>query len=88
MQFLFVGNCGLDNNISYAYLEETFQQYGKIIDIIMPKKKPYSFIIYENKESTRNAIQCLQNQIITTNQTPIFFYLFPVDKGNKKSNLC
>ena len=47
----------------------------------MPKKKSYAFVIYDNVESTKLAIQSLQSQVITVNQTPIWFYLFPVDKG-------
>lgn len=47
----------------------------------MPKKKSYAFIIYENENSTNQAICDLQSQIITCNQTPILFYLFPVDRG-------
>lgn len=81
-KFLFVGNCGLNNNISCSLLESTFEQYGKIIDIVMPKAKSYSFVIYQDSESTSRAVQELQSQVITTNQTPICFYLFPVDKGN------
>ncbi|RNA26571.1 SDA1 -like protein [Brachionus plicatilis] len=80
-QFLFVGNCGLDNNISADFIEEKFRTFGKIIDIIMQKKKPYSFIIFEEPQSTQKAINQLQSQVITTNnQTTLCFYLFPVDK--------
>ncbi|CAF0720566.1 unnamed protein product [Brachionus calyciflorus] len=80
-QFLFVGNCGLDNNISADYLEEKFSPFGKIVDTVMQKKKSYSFIIFEDPKSAQKAIDSLQSQIITTNnQTVICFYLFPVDK--------
>ncbi len=78
---MFVGNCGLDNNISCEFLEETFSKYGKVIDIVMPKKRSYAFIIYENESSTNQAIENLQSKIITCNQTPILFYLFQVDRG-------
>lgn len=79
---MFVGNCGLDNNISADFIEKKFNPFGKIVDIVMQKKKPYSFIIYEEPISTEQAINQLQSQIITTNnQTSICFYLFPVDKG-------
>lgn len=47
----------------------------------MPLKKSYAFVIYEHAESTKLAIENLQSQVITVNQTPICFYLFPVDKG-------
>lgn len=79
-EFLFIGNGGLNNNISYEFLEETFTQFGKITDIIMQKKKSYSFVIYENQSSARQAINKLQATEITKNQTPILFYIFPVDK--------
>jgi RNA recognition motif-containing protein len=81
-KYLFVGNCGLDNNISSEFVHEVFRKHGQIIDIVMQKKKPYSFIIYENPESSIKAIESLQGQVITTNQTPICFYLFTVDKGS------
>lgn len=81
---MFVGNCGLDNNISQDYLEETFGRFGKVVDVVMPKKKSYSFVLFEDKQSTSLAIEKLQGQVITTNQTPICFYLFPVDRGFKK----
>ncbi len=71
----------MDNNISCEFLEDTFSKYGKVIDIVMPKKKSYSFIIYECENSTKQAIENLQSEIITSNQTPILFYLFPVDRG-------
>ena len=51
----------------------------------MPKNKSYSFAIYQNPDSTTRAIETLQAQVITTNQTPICFYLFPVDKVPEKS---
>jgi alkylated DNA repair protein alkB homolog 8 len=78
---LFVGNCGLANNVTYEFLNETFNQFGNVVDIIMQKKKSYAFIIYEDKNSTKLAIENLQSKIINTNsQTPICFYLFAVDK--------
>jgi len=79
---LFVGNGGLNNNISYEFLYETFSHYGKILDIVMQKKKPYSFVIFESESSVRDAIEQLQATQITTNQTPIMFYLLPVDIGS------
>lgn len=81
MEFLFVGNGGLSNNISHDFLQETFSQFGKITDIVMQRKKPYSFVIYEEKQSAMLAVEKLQATEITKNQTPIFFYIFPVDKG-------
>ena len=85
---MFVGNCGLDNNISYDFLEEKFSPYGKIVDIVMQIKKSYSFIIYEDPISAQKAIDALQSKVITTtNQNSICYYLFPVDKGLKKSFL-
>lgn len=81
-KFLFVGNCGLDNNISADFIEKKFSPYGKIVDIVMPKKKSYSFVIFDEPRSTDQAIKHLQSQMITTNnQTSLCFYLFPVDKG-------
>ena len=49
----------------------------------MQKKKPYSFIIYENEYSVKNAIDSLQGKIIEINdsQTPMCYYLLPVDGG-------
>lgn len=82
LQYLFVGNCGLDNNISYDYLEETFGAFGQVIDIIMPAKKSYAFVIFEEPLATEKAIASLQSKVITSNQTPICFYLFPVDRGS------
>lgn len=79
-EYLFVGNCGLENNVSYEFLNETFSEFGKVIDIIMQKRKSYAFIIYENKESPRLAIESLQSKVIACNQTPICFYIFPVNK--------
>lgn len=79
---MFVGNCGLDNNISADFIENKFSLFGKIVDIVMQKKRSYSFIIYEEPSSTEKAINQLQSQLITTsNQTSVCFYLFPVDKG-------
>jgi hypothetical protein len=51
----------------------------------MQKKKPYSFVIYRNEESTKSAIDSLQGKIIETNeaQTSMCYYLLPVDGGNK-----
>lgn len=79
-QFLFIGNGGLNNNISYEFLEETFSKYGPITDIIMQKKKSYSFVIYEDETAASLATSSLHNSEITQNQTPIFFYIFPVDR--------
>ena len=47
----------------------------------MQKKKSYAFIIYEEKSSARLATESLQAKMITCNQTPICFYIFPVDRG-------
>ncbi len=49
----------------------------------MQKKKSYSFIVYENENSTQTAIECLQGKTIETSdsQTPMCYYLFSVDKG-------
>ena len=76
-----MGNCGLANNVSYEFLEETFSCFGKIVDIVMQKKKSYAFVIYEEKNSAQLAANTLQSKVITCNQTPICFYIFPVDKG-------
>jgi hypothetical protein len=41
----------LNSNIVYTiynFLNETFNQFGKLVDIIMQKKKSYAFIIYED----------------------------------------
>lgn len=47
----------------------------------MESKKSYSFIIFEQTESTAKAIEDLQEkEIECKSQTPIHFYLFPVDK--------
>ena len=62
-------------------MEATFEKFGKLVDVLMPKKKSYAFVIYEDKQSTIRAIENLQAQVITENQTPICFYMFPVDKG-------
>ena len=53
----------------------------------MEKKKPYSFIIFENESSTQHAIECLQGKTINDGDslTPMCFYLFPVNKGNLKA---
>ena len=71
----------MNNNISYEFLEETFSKYGPITDIIMQKKKSYSFVIYEDETAASLATSSLHNSEITQNQTPIFFYIFPVDRG-------
>ena len=76
-----MGNGGLENNISYDFLKELFGKYGKIVEIIMQKKRSYAFIIYEDKESANSSVRQLQATEITKNQTPIFFYLISVDKG-------
>jgi hypothetical protein len=47
----------------------------------MQRKKPYSFVIYEDKLAAMLATEKLQATEITRNQTPIFFYIFPVNKG-------
>lgn len=47
----------------------------------MQPKRSYSFVIFEDKNSTNIAIQDLQSKTITCNQSPICFYLFPVNKG-------
>lgn len=62
---------------------EKFSKYGTIIDIIMQKKKSYSFVVYEDIKSTDVAINELQGKLIETNetQTPIVYYMFKVDKG-------
>lgn len=78
---MFVGNCGLANNVSYEFLEEKFGSFGRIVDIVMQKKKSYAFVIYEDKNSASLAMNTLQTKVITCNQTPICFYIFPVDKG-------
>ena len=62
-------------------MEATFEKFGKLVDVLMPKKKSYAFVIYEEKESSLKAIEKLQAQVITENQTPICFYMFPVDRG-------
>lgn len=81
IKFLFVGNGGLENNISSSFLYETFGQFGHVIDVIMPKKRSYAFVIYAEGEASSRAIQKLQGQVITRNQTPICFYMFNVDRG-------
>lgn len=72
----------MENNVSQTFIEETFSKYGKLVDVVMPMKKSYAFVIYEDTASTKLAIQNLQSQIITENQTPIVYYLFPVDRRN------
>lgn len=49
----------------------------------MQKKKPYSFVIYENEVSSQRAINALQGKTIeiADSQTPMCYYLFYVDKG-------
>lgn len=47
----------------------------------MQKKKSYSFIIYKQKSAAALAVKSLQATEITKNQTPILFYMFPVDRG-------
>ena len=81
-KFLFIGNCGLENNVTAAFIEETFSKFGRIIDVITPKKKPYSFLIYESVDSVKQAIEHLQGRSIAINQTLPYFVLFPVDKGS------
>ena len=84
---MFVGNCGLGNNIGQEMLEDTFVKFGQIVDVVMGAKKPYSFVIFEEPQSTLKAINELQGKVITCNQTPICFYLFAVDRGKVISHL-
>ena len=81
IKFLFVGNCGVETNSHFQQFETLFSKYGKIIDILMPQKRPYIFIIYEDENSTQLAINDLQMKKITIEQKPFFFYLFPVNTG-------
>ncbi|CAF4474584.1 unnamed protein product, partial [Didymodactylos carnosus] len=76
-QFLFVGNAGIQTHVSKESLIEIFQPFGQIIDILMPIGRPYSFIIYENKESGKEAIeQCnARSYPIGINQSNVTFYM-------------
>ncbi len=71
----------MENNISGDYLESVFSKFGTVIDIVMPKRKSHAFIVFDSESSADKAISELQFQEITSNQTPILYYLFPVDRG-------
>ena len=79
--FLFVGNCEFETSSFYQQFEALFCKYGKIIDILMPKKRPYIFVIYEEEISSELAIQDLQSKKVTIDQKPFVFYLFSVNTG-------
>ena len=71
----------MDNNVSREFLETTFGKFGPLVEIVMEPKKSYCFLVYENKESIEKAINELQGREINwPSQTPICYYLMPVDR--------
>ncbi|CAF3596110.1 unnamed protein product [Didymodactylos carnosus] len=76
-QCLFVGNAGVEAHVSRESLLEIFQSFGQIIDILLPIGRPYSFIIYENKQSAKEAIEKCNGHSypIGINQSNITFYM-------------
>ena len=55
--------------------------YGNLIDIVIPKKKSFMFVVYENEVSTRTAINNLHDKSTKIDQDSFIFYLFPVNSG-------
>ena len=81
-KFLFVGNCGPDVEAAFLkQLEDEFSKYGQLIEIVVPKKRAYVFVIYEDENSALKAVENLQAKSITIGQTIACFYLFPVNTG-------
>ena len=76
----------MENHVSYEQLESTFNQYGQLVDVVMPARRSYAYVIYQDPLSSLDAISHLQAQVVTVNQTPVCFYLFPVDRGT--TNCC
>ena len=78
---MFVANCEYDAIISPQQFEKEFSKYGNLLDMIITKKRPYMFVIYEDESSTELAIKDLQQKAITIDQKTMNFYLFPVNTG-------
>ncbi len=76
-----MGNCEFETSSFSQKFEALLSKYGKIIDIVIPPKRPYVFVIYEEEISSELAIKDLQSKKVTIDQKPFVFYLFPVNTG-------
>ncbi|OXB62866.1 hypothetical protein ASZ78_015410 [Callipepla squamata] len=64
-QSLVIANAGLGNGMSRHQLHRIAENYGVVEALLMPPKKPYSFVKYESTEEAKKAFDALNGKEVT-----------------------
>lgn len=70
---------GLPARITEEKLREVFKKYGTITDLSLKYTKDgvfrkFAFVGYENEESSKNAVQSLNNTFIQTSKIVVIIF--------------
>lgn len=82
MQVLAIGNAGLVVGVQREQILEEYNKYGEIVDVVMVRSQPYSFIKFrklEDAKAARDNTLGVLPTFITSLKVPL--YVFYVDQG-------
>ncbi|XP_060065230.1 alkylated DNA repair protein alkB homolog 8-like [Ylistrum balloti] len=77
-KILCVNNAGLDSGVSRDEVQELFEVYGGVEDVIMMPQKPYAFVCYQTEEEAEKAYENLNGKTLVENDDrkwPVKLYI-------------